>query len=780
MKPVLSLAYVVDSTSLGTISIENAIALGNVTTAQTLSSPTVSQQLIAALGKIRLTGAVFSTLNMGAPLIRSLNLDLLFRDHKPLFDEFNVLSATSFNLNKFLEDVPELSDIAGKFLAKSGTIDLVEVLDEVKATKTQFRIFDEAVGASVQPRAFYIGKRVESTLTFGESFTYIWRPNLFFREEPLLTDTASLLYEKSTVDSNVSTFVFSQLIRPKSVEDILNLNSEERKDLNLKFTNFLTPSSFNNHLYLGISNYTNTIVIGTGPITERDTELATIDSARWDGNDFPGTGIAFNIGKRLNNVIELEELPELYRVVSAFENVDLEEVSKKLTKINISVFKRPFQQIHDGTLTNFVTSSVSSNSPNHHSGDGPFTERDTELAAIESDRWHNNEFPNIGIAFSAGKRLSNVIELDELPELYRVVYSLDITDFEEVAAKKIEASFITPRSLNSLTGRDTELATIQSDRWHNNEFPNIGIAFSTGKRLNDQIKFKHLVFPVKVKALNETILSEDSKKMFQTLEFLSNRSIETERDGELLSLYAGRDGMAFQLPLRIDVEQLSVKTNYVLPTKIVSRASLAFTEENIEDLSVYKNLLNKAELEDKAGKAVAKNKLLDNISTNVEVLPVKVIPVDRELFSVAESIEDKLILKNILHLNNVVTSTNSGGEPTSYRQDYSPFRVELEDTSVLESIKRFIESTSLTSIPEAHRQIFSFDELNIADTSKKEVQKVVTEDPLLLDILYRQVEYKRDYQSENALADDTLSGFSQNYSSGYFSQAYVGIEITGD
>ena len=292
MKPVLSLAYVVDSTSLGTISIENAIALGNVTTAQTLSSPTVSQQLIAALGKIRLTGAVFSTLNMGAPLIRSLNLDLLFRDHKPLFDEFNVLSATSFNLNKFLEDVPELSDIAGKFLAKSGTIDLVEVLDEVKATKTQFRIFDEAVGASVQPRAFYIGKRVESTLTFGESFTYIWRPNLFFREEPLLTDTASLLYEKSTVDSNVSTFVFSQLIRPKSVEDILNLNSEERKDLNLKFTNFLTPSSFNNHLYLGISNYTNTIVIGTGPITERDTELATIDSARWDGNDFPGTGIA--------------------------------------------------------------------------------------------------------------------------------------------------------------------------------------------------------------------------------------------------------------------------------------------------------------------------------------------------------------------------------------------------------------------------------------------------------------------------------------------------------
>ena len=98
----------------------------------------------------------------------------------------------------------------------------------------------------------------------------------------------------------------------------------------------------------------------------------------------------------------------------------------------------------------------------------------------------------------------------------------------------------------------------------------------------------------------------------------------------------------------------------------------------------------------------------------------------------------------------------------------------------MESIKRFIESTSLTSIPEAHRQIFSFDELNIADTSKKEVQKVVTEDPLLLDILYRQVEYKRDYQSENALADDTLSGFSQNYSSGYFSQAYVGTTITGD
>jgi len=784
MKPALNLAYIISSVSLGDIKIENAIAIGSIYTAENLSKPTVSQQLLSALGRINTSSAVFSTLNMASPLIKSLNLDLLFRNYENPLDIFKIdATQLDFSVKKFLEDVPEVSDIAGKFLTKPGTVDLVRVLDEARATKTQFRIFGEAAGASAELKPFYIGKRAESVLTFNETILIDWRSKLIFIEEPLLLDTASLLYEKNTADSNVSTFVVAQVIRATNVKDTLGVLDSEEKDLNLSFTNFLTP--YLNHVSLdkSFTNYISSIPAGTGSITERDTELATIDSARWSNNEFPGTGIAFNTGKRLNNAIELEELPELYRVISALETTDFEELTKKLTKINISAFKRPFQQIHNGTLTNFVTTSVSNYNPRRLEGQGPFTDRDIELATINSARWSNNEFPGIGIVFDKNKKLNTVIELEDTVFPVKAINSLDITAFEEVAAKKLEASFVTPKGLNSFAGRDTELATINSARWSNNEFPGIGIVFDKNKKLSTSIDLEDIVFHVKVKNLNETILNEDSKKLFQTLDFLSNIGTETERDTELLSIYAGRDGMSFQLPLHIDVEQLSIRTNYVLPTKIVGRTSVASTEENIEDLFVYKNILNKAELEDKAGKAVAKNKLLENISTNVQVLPVKVIPIDRDLFSVIESIEDKLILKNVLQDRKILTHSQyvlGSGWAYTYIEQYTPFRVELEDTSVLDSIKGLIESTSVISLAQAARQTFGFDEFNIVDTSKKEVQKVLTEEPLLLDTLYRQVEYKRDHQAENAFADDTLSAFSQNYSSGYFSQAYVGIEITGD
>tara|TARA_A200000159_G_scaffold682_1_gene742 strand:- start:4869 stop:7811 length:2943 start_codon:yes stop_codon:yes gene_type:complete len=980
MKAVLNLAYLINSPSLGTVSKANSPVIDTLNVVEKVQT-TVAQELLAALGKISTSSAVFSALNMGSPLIKSLSLDLLFRNYEKLFDTVNLdTTEIGFDANKFLEDIPEVSDIAGKLLSKSGIFDLLTAVDDEDHSILQGSRLDDIAQARADLLPFYVEKGLGSGITFDEDIFIKWESSLIVPHVVEAEELVSLLYGERLDESRAVGSVLVEALRAELPKETLEIiDSQNEKILELSFTNFKRPYLYFHYLGEYRKRETSSTIgyapfwseEGQGPITERDTDLATIESARWGNNEFPGTGIGFEQGKDLQNNIKLAEVPQAFRPLNPEDITSFEHVDRKLTKINFSKFKRPYRTTsYSGSFIYYNTSANSglgSHEEYKREGQGPIADRDTELAVLEAARWGDNEIPGVGLSLEVPKRLNTTIELSELLYPTRPIDVKDSTDFEEVARKSLDISFTefkrpyiitfpayyqdryklytttspypaTPSFASALsrgpnqgpfTTRDTDLAAIASARWHNNEIPGQGLSIENWKRALDELTLIEDTIPSKISNPEESILNEDSTKMVQTLDFIGNKSFEldqynrkvwsdgvthlqyvpgdeiyvissgfdyfwsdivgpnetwqgmtpeeviedapnfytrgnatsggfdlyydtvtqrykvrlwlgsgeflpgtyitvvsnptqinnsklTERDGELVSVYSGRDTMSFQLPLPFEVENFSAETEYVIPTKTVEiRKINVAAEENIEEFFIDKTLLNKSlvyvpydhangipahdaisrtpdliGLDDTAGKLVDKEKFLESISTSEKSLVAKAVLPTEELFSTLSTIEDRLILKNILQYTlvehpgyyvNQGTNMHPLYVPPSYTPEYDPFRVMIEEEYIMDIQKPLKELLGTTSVPETYRPFFGFEDLAVSESSKEKTQKRPTEE--LLDIIstfYRQVEYRRDYQSENALADDTLSGFSQNYSSGYFSQAYVGVEITGD
>jgi hypothetical protein len=990
MKAVLNLAYLINSPSLGTVSKANSPVIDTLNVVEKVQT-TVAQELLAALGKISTSSAVFSALNMGSPLIKSLSLDLLFRNYEKLFDTVNLdTTEIGFDANKFLEDIPEVSDIAGKLLSKSGIFDLLTAVDDENHSILPGKRLDDIAQARADLLPFYVEKGLGSGITFDEDLRIKWESSLIVPHVVEAEELVSLLYGRRLDESRAVGSVLVEAVRAELPKETLEIiDSQNEKLLELSFTNFKRPHL---KLYYGsaaaeledagvwrkreTSSPSGSGEIGPfwseedqGPITERDTDLATIESARWGNNDFPGTGIGFEQNKGLQNNIKLAEVPQAFRPLNPEDITSFEHVAKKLTKINFSKFKRPYRSTSPtGLMYYYNTSSLSGlGSEENYKGEGqgPIADRDTELAVLEAARWGNNEIPGVGLSLEVPKRLNTTIELSELLYPTRPIDIKDTTDFEEVAKKSLDISFTefkrpyiitfsgfhsdryrlytttktyptSPSYFSSFsrgpnegpfTTRDTDLAVTASSRWHNNEIPGQGLSIENWKRALDELTLIEDTIASKISNPEDSILNEDSTKMFQTLDFIGNKSFEldeynrkvwsdgvthleyvpgdeiyaispsfslfwstvagpdekwrgmtaaevienapnyysrgnsttggfdlyydtvtqryklrlwtgsgqflpgtyitvisnasqinnsklSERDGELVSVYSGRDNMSFQLPLPFEIQNFSAETEYVIPTKTLDiRRINVDAEENIEDFFVDKTILNESlvtigepgwpsytvisrtpdliGLDDTAGKLVDKEKFLESISTLEKSLVAKAVDPTEELFSTLSTIEDRLILKNILqytlveHPGYYIDLSNFGQVltyiPPWTTPEYDPFKVMIEEEYIMDMQKPLKEVLGITSVPETYRPFFGFEDLAVSEGSKEEIQKRPTEE--LLDIIstfYRQVEYRRDYQSENALADDTLSGFSQNYSSGYFSQAYVGVEITGD
>ena len=262
-----------------------------------------------------------------------------------------------------------------------------------------------------------------------------------------------------------------------------------------------------------------------------------------------------------------------------------------------------------------------------------------------------------------------------------------------------------------------------------------------------------------------------------------NNSRMTERDGELLSGYAGRDQMSFGLPLTLEPELFSARTDYVLPVKVILNKEKAILEADISDLFMDLKIIDYEEsvdpradtalIEGITGKFVDKATFLDEVASIVDVLPAKVILPDGEQLTALATLENKTILLKVKASN--VTGILS---PIS---SFDEFAAGLSVKNTKDTLKKLNENVNAATTSNTFRPVFSFDFFKASDADAREIQKQTTEELLsTISTFYRQVNYKRDYQAENALADDTFSAFSQNYSSGYFSQAYVGSTIIGD
>ena len=275
----------------------------------------------------------------------------------------------------------------------------------------------------------------------------------------------------------------------------------------------------------------------------------------------------------------------------------------------------------------------------------------------------------------------------------------------------------------------------------------------------------------------------------------TNNSRLTERDTELLSVYAGRDQLAFGLPLRVEPELFSASVDYVLPVKVVyTKEQKAILEADISDLFIDLKVINygfgytsaevdTAFVEEKAGKFTDKATFLEGITSTVEVLPTKVVLPEPELFTALANIDSKnIFIKPRKYKSTFIPfSGDHVGNSNYWLREYLEFTAELTVKNNNDILKQLKEHINTTVKSDAFRPVFGFELFKVSETDEKEIQKSTTEEVLsIISDFYRKVSYRRGNQVENALADDTFSAFSQNYSSGYFSQAYVGETIIGD
>ena len=809
MKAVLSLAYLASFPSLGPSKLLDIISLGTVEASVT-TRPTIAQELIVALGRIQATTASFSTLNMASPLIKSLNLDLIMRRHSNPFDQFNLEDTlVGFETKKLLEDIPQLSDVAGKFLDKAPFLDYFSAAEYNK--NQQMKKLEDIAFARASLLPFKVEKGLVDVLTFDEDVFIKWDSALIIPQLAELDDLAQFLYQttlqtavgiydyitpvraiekeefvdltlllsmsasirqndeadledhskRQTLKRLLDTVELDEVrhaVRPVITEDETDFEITTKKLLTIGIKEFKTPLL----QYLGDRQYRQWLklttgglntktdkLINTGPFTDRDTELATIESSRWHNNEFKGVGLSFNINSRLNDEAELDEVIYPSRIVSAEDATDFDETAKKLLNIGVTEYKRPYLYRSGNAYSQRYSSSTYINglSPTftRSAGNGTFTDRDTELAVVESGRWHNNEIKGIGVSLDISPRLKDVVELDENVLANKIHLARDTVNAEHLVGRFLSTDFIIGRSLEE----DSDGNKTWSDG------------------LLDTVYVPGPAVYTKV-ARNPTQV---------------NNSRMTERDGELLSGYAGRDQMSFGLPLTLEPELFSARTDYVLPVKVILNKEKAILEADISDLFMDLKIIDYEEsvypradtalIEGITGKFVDKATFLDEVASIVDVLPAKVILPDGEQLTALATLENKTILLKVKASN--VTGILS---PIS---SFDEFAAGLSVKNTKDTLKKLNEHVNAATTSNTFRPVFSFDFFKASDTDAREIQKQTTEELLsTISTFYRQVNYKRDYQAENALADDVFSAFSQNYSSGYFSQAYVGSTIIGD
>lgn len=887
MKAVLSRAYITSSPSVGSAKLLNVISLGTVKTL-VFARTTPAQELIAALGRIQTTTASFFALNMASPLIKSLNLDLIMRRHNNPFDQFNLDDTLfGFELKKAFEDIPQLSDIAGKFVDKAPFLDYFSTvehnknqpmkrLDDIafaRASLLPFKVekglvdvlsFDEDVylkwdASLILPHIAelddndyrFLGKRLETFVStydvvepvralrkeeVAELFSFLSRDTrLSLGDEADVKDVS----KEQTLKMLSSAFELSEVrdvIRPVIAQDATDFEITTKKLLEIGIKRFKTPlleyRSNNNYNYRKWTsstypaNISNSKFEGTGPFTDRDTELAIIESSRWHNNEFPGVGASFNIASPLNDEAAFDEIVYPSRIVYAEDATDFDETAKKLLHIGLTKYKRPFYHIQSGMRYQWYSTDLYTNSNNspltRRAGTGPFTDRDTDLAVIEAGRSHNNEIKGVGISLQPFKRLNDEAEVNETVDAVKIHFTRDTVNAEHLIGRNLTADFIRPRSF-TLQGNNkiwsdgaTVQVYIQGPAIYTYEYTSI-----------DEWTYSFLLGYGGASNLYEVYLGESVGSPYpyvRRTRILSgyeqgywvsvptgitktNNSRLTERDTELLSVYAGRDQLAFGLPLRIEPELFSASVDYVLPIKVVyTKEQKAILEADISDLFIDLKVINygtrfvsvpfpgtsyslpyaevdTAFVEEKAGKFTDKATFLEGITSTVEVLPTKVALPEPELFTALANIDSKnIFIKPRKYKTTFIPfSGDNVGNSNYWLREYLEFTAELTVKNNNDMLKELKEHINTTVKSDAFRPVFGFELFKVSETDEKEIQKSTTEELLsIISDFYRKVSYRRDYQVENALADDTFSAFSQNYSSGYFSQAYVGETIIGD
>ncbi len=819
MKAALSLAYLTSFPSLGSAELLDIISVGTVE-ATVPTSTTVAQELIVALGRIQTTTASFATLNMASPLIKSLNLDLIMRRYGNPFDQFDLEDLLlGFEVKKTLEDIPELSDIAGKFVDKAPFLDYFSAAEYNK--NQPMKKLEDIASTRSELLPFKVEKGLVDVLTFDEEFFLKWDSNLVIPHLVVLEGLTQFLYTKNTLQSFASAATdFTRVV--KAVEN------DEQVDVT-----FLSNIDFTKELFDDIYS-----------------------------EDFS----KHKVYKELSALLEVDEVSNLVRPVIAEDETDFEITTKKLLEIGVKKFKKPFlQYLGNGNYAQWAdptTGSGISYISAKLKGTGPITDRDTELAITESSRWHNNEFKGVGISFNLNSRLNDEAELDEVIYPSRIVFGQDIASAESFSKKLLHLGFKRykrpwlffsensysqryssspyisvpsdlygrPVSAGTFTDRDTELAVFAAGRWGDNEFKGVGPAFAIWPRLNDVINITETIRSVR--AIDETdtvntehligralttsftvdrsfVLNNNNNKVWSSSFVLTtqlNNSRLSERDTELLSVYAGRDQMALQVPYTLDPQFFTAGTDYILASKItLTKEQKAILEADISELFIDLKILNygnryveapwpdsgywvpyaeedTAFIGEQAAKFLDMAPFLDGLFSAVEVLPTKAVLPEGELFTASADIDSKNIFIRPQEVRDVpVYDPRNSITPTHFVETYFEFTAGLSTDNSNDIAKRIKDYLSTYAKTEVFRPVFGFDHFYASESDTKEIQKNTTEELLsTISDFYRRVSYKRDYQVENALADDVFSAFSQNYSSGYFSQAYVGETIIGD
>jgi len=489
--------------------------------------------------------------------------------------------------------------------------------------------------------------------------------------------------------------------------------------------------------------------------------------------------------------------------------------------VGFTKYKRPYlyrsRNVYSQRYSNNTYSEGTNSLYTRSAGSGTFTDRDTELAVVESGRWHNNEIKGIGPSLQIATRLKDIVDFEELVLPVKIHFQRDTVNAEHLSGRYLTTDFIGNRSFEvDASGNKiwsdglTYLQYIPGPAIYNTEYVEIGrTQYLNGPKGEGGTVF--LGSEVGEDATYVKLISSFSHYGPGT--YISvvanptqvNNSRLTERDTELLSTYAGRDQLGFGLPLTLEPELFSARTDYVLPVKVIyTKEQKAVLEADISDFFIDLKVINygtrylfpgtgygyylpyaevdTAFIEEQAAKFLGMAPFLEGLLSTVEVLPAKAVSPEQELFTASADIEGKNIFIRPKEVSYVPVYDNRNSPlPSRHVETYTEFTAGLSTENSKDTVKTINEYINTAITSDAFRPVFSFDLFKVSDTEAIEVQKSTTEELLsTISDFYRKVSYKRDYQVETALADDTFSAFSQNYSSGYFSQAYVGETIIGD
>ena len=570
--------------------------------------------------------------------------------------------------------------------------------------------------------------------------------------------------------------------------------SDIKKKSYLSFTNPLAFGGFPDTLK---RNYTWSL----NNTRERQESRVDLRAERREKN-WDWVGVQFDFTNDKKEEIEIIEDVLSAKAVLEYSELKLQEDTKKTAYLS---FTNPlaFGGFSGGSLGRNYTWSLNNT-----------RERQESRVDLRAERREKN-WDWVGVQFDFFSKYYDTANAISQPLHAKAVYPIDGLDLLESNKRYMSLSFTNPLafvgysegslgrnytwSLNNTRERQESRVDLRAERreknwdWVGVQFDFFSKYYDTANTISADISGKanittellrgidsnkkvfdiSFVYPISFKGFSITLVYNPVTRAYVVDSGNANRIYNwtlnntAERQESRVDLRAERReknwqgvGLKMSVPIRFP-EQLIDFEEFVLPTKAHYAPELVHTQSTIgKDIEL--NFVSPRGLE----------RLEEEVNVRLK----------NSLF-IQKSITLELILAQLFLLYRVPLFT----QPIAVTQEVSDLQVFLRKAekvkvysdSHLDLTKSHYESVNFTSNTNAMRPVYSASVSEVSDNLKVLLNHTYKEAVDAVETFYREVNYNIN-PTNTVEVDATVSGFAQDYSPAYFSQAYVGTAFLGE